>query len=149
MGIAAPIAILLLRMIQGFSTGGEYGGAATFIAEYSPAKRRGFFGSLLEFGTLAGYVLGNLVVLVVTLSLSRPTGGRLGLADPVLRRAAARPGRSLPADTSWRTRPRSAAWKRGQGGRQGAAARRSLRNWRMILNLIGIVLLLNVADYRC
>src|SRR5437879_2483780 len=51
-GIAAPILLILARMVQGFSTGGEYGGAATTIAEYAPAKRRGFFGSWLEFGTL-------------------------------------------------------------------------------------------------
>lgn len=42
-GIWAPILLLLLRLVQGFSTGGEYGGAATFIAEYAPDKRRGFF----------------------------------------------------------------------------------------------------------
>jgi MHS family proline/betaine transporter-like MFS transporter len=49
-------------MVQGFSTGGEYGGATTFIAEYSPDKRRGFMGFWLEFGTLAGFVLGAAVV---------------------------------------------------------------------------------------
>lgn len=55
-GLWAPALLILFRMIQGFSTGGEYGGASTFIAEYAPDKRRGFFGSFLEFGTLAGYV---------------------------------------------------------------------------------------------
>ena len=44
-GIWAPIALVVLRMVQGFSTGGEYGGAATFMAEYSPDRKRGFFGS--------------------------------------------------------------------------------------------------------
>ncbi|MCY0928996.1 MFS transporter [Streptomyces sp. H27-H1] len=55
-GLWAPALLILFRLIQGFSTGGEYGGASTFIAEYAPDKRRGFFGSFLEFGTLAGYV---------------------------------------------------------------------------------------------
>ena len=55
--------LYLLRMIQGFSTGGEYGGAATFMAEYAPDRRRGFFGSFLEFGTLAGFSLGALLML--------------------------------------------------------------------------------------
>ncbi|MFD6426847.1 glycine betaine/L-proline transporter ProP [Streptomyces sp. NPDC060198] len=55
-GVWAPVLLILFRMLQGFSTGGEYGGASTFIAEYAPDKRRGFFGSFLEFGTLAGYV---------------------------------------------------------------------------------------------
>ncbi|MGW0859443.1 glycine betaine/L-proline transporter ProP [Streptomyces sp. NPDC002690] len=55
-GVWAPVLLIFFRMLQGFSTGGEYGGASTFIAEYAPDKRRGFFGSFLEFGTLAGYV---------------------------------------------------------------------------------------------
>ncbi|MDX2395533.1 glycine betaine/L-proline transporter ProP [Streptomyces sp. DK15] len=55
-GLWAPALLILFRMVQGFSTGGEYGGASTFIAEYAPDRRRGFFGSFLEIGTLAGYV---------------------------------------------------------------------------------------------
>lgn len=57
-GIAAPVLVVLFRMVQGFSTGGEYGSAMTFIAEYAPDKRRGFLGSWLEFGTLTGYAFG-------------------------------------------------------------------------------------------
>ncbi|WP_030908479.1 glycine betaine/L-proline transporter ProP [Streptomyces sp. NRRL F-5126] len=68
-GLWAPALLILLRLVQGFSTGGEYGGASTFIAEYAPDKRRGFFGSFLEFGTLAGYVgaAGLVTLLTVTL----------------------------------------------------------------------------------
>ncbi|NGP08156.1 MFS transporter [Rhodococcus sp. 14C212] len=66
-GFWAPLLLVLLRMVQGFSTGGEYGGAATFMAEYSPDRKRGFFGSFLEFGTLAGFSLGALIVLFVDL----------------------------------------------------------------------------------
>ncbi|MEU7817846.1 MFS transporter [Pseudonocardia sp. NPDC049154] len=57
-GVAAPLIVLFLRMLQGFSAGGEYTGALTLVAEYSPDRRRGFFGSWLEFGTLVGYTLG-------------------------------------------------------------------------------------------
>ena len=64
-GIWAPIGLIILRMIQGFSTGGEYGGAATFMAEYAPDDRRGFCGSFLEFGTIGGFILGALLVLVI------------------------------------------------------------------------------------
>ncbi|MGW4483953.1 MFS transporter [Amycolatopsis sp. NPDC004368] len=147
MGIAAPIAILLLRLIQGFSTGGEYGGAATFIAEYAPTKRRGFFGSFLELGTLSGYVLGNVVVLAVTLSLPADqveawawripffVALPLGLIGLYLR--------SRLEDTP--------EFKRleASGGKPKKAPLKETftRNWRMILNLIGIVLLLNIADY--
>ncbi len=69
-GIMAPVLLLVARLIQGFSTGGEYGGAATFIAEYSTDKRRGFMGSFLEFGTIGGYLLGASLVTVMTMVLS-------------------------------------------------------------------------------
>jgi len=62
-GFWAPVLLILLRLVQGFSTGGEYGGAATFMAEYAPDNRRGFYGSFLEVGTLAGFSLGALLML--------------------------------------------------------------------------------------
>ncbi len=68
-GMWAPILLVLLRMVQGFSTGGEYGGAATFMAEYAPSRKRGFLGSFLEFGTLAGFSLGALLMLGFSLVL--------------------------------------------------------------------------------
>ncbi|WP_079023766.1 MFS transporter [Streptomyces odonnellii] len=55
-GFWAPVLLVFFRLVQGFSTGGEYGGASTFIAEYAPDRRRGYFGSFLEFGTLSGYI---------------------------------------------------------------------------------------------
>ncbi|SDQ78077.1 Sugar phosphate permease [Tsukamurella pulmonis] len=69
-GGLAPVLLILLRVVQGFSTGGEYGGAATFMAEYSPDKKRGFFGSFLEFGTMCGFVLGSAVVLFLEVLLT-------------------------------------------------------------------------------
>ena len=69
-GIWAPIFLVLLRVVQGFSTGGEYGGAATFMAEYSPDKKRGFWGSFLECGTLLGFSGGLAVVLILRATLS-------------------------------------------------------------------------------
>lgn len=69
-GFWAPTLMVVLRMVQGFSTGGEYGGAATFMAEYAPARRRGFYGSFLEFGTLGGFALGALLMLGFSLALT-------------------------------------------------------------------------------
>ncbi|WP_017537830.1 MULTISPECIES: MFS transporter [Nocardiopsis] len=60
-GLAAPMLVLLMRMLQGFAAGGEYTGALTLIAEYAPDRRRGFFGSRLELSTLTGYALGAAV----------------------------------------------------------------------------------------
>ncbi|MGW0661523.1 MFS transporter [Streptodolium elevatio] len=65
-GFAAPTLLVLFRMVQGFSAGGEYGGASTFIAEYAPDRRRGFYGSYLEFGTLIGYISAASLVTLLT-----------------------------------------------------------------------------------
>ncbi|HWO95606.1 MFS transporter [Fictibacillus gelatini] len=65
-GNLAPILLLLARLVQGFSTGGEYSGAMTFIAESSPDKKRGFFSSGLEVGTLIGYIAGSGIVTLLS-----------------------------------------------------------------------------------
>ncbi|WP_197497708.1 MFS transporter [Mycobacterium sp. 1274756.6] len=65
-GIVAPILVLVAKLGQGLSTGGEYSGAMTFIAEYTSDKRRGFTGSFLEMGTFTGYSLGAATVAVLT-----------------------------------------------------------------------------------
>lgn len=69
-GILAPILLVVCRLLQGFSAGGEFGGGATFLAEYSPEGRRGFWVSWLEFSTLIGFVLGTIFVTVLTAVLS-------------------------------------------------------------------------------
>ncbi|WP_321915988.1 MULTISPECIES: MFS transporter [Paraburkholderia] len=62
-GVAAPVLLVVARMIQGFSAGGEYGGANTFVAEVAPSGRRGLFGSVLESGVLFGYLSGAAIVI--------------------------------------------------------------------------------------
>ncbi|GAB6846049.1 MHS family proline/betaine transporter-like MFS transporter [Methylorubrum rhodinum] len=69
-GILAPLLLLAARLVQGFSTGGEYGSAMTFIAEYAPDRKRGFLGSWLEFGTFTGYLLGAIVVTTAHVALT-------------------------------------------------------------------------------
>ncbi|MCX5384294.1 MFS transporter [Streptomyces sp. NBC_00083] len=83
-GLWAPALLILCRMVQGFSTGGEYGGAATFIAEYAPDKRRGFWGSFLEFGTLIGYTVAASLVTVLTVVLSDDAMQQWGWRVPFL-----------------------------------------------------------------
>ncbi|TNC22855.1 MFS transporter [Amycolatopsis alkalitolerans] len=146
-GLGAPILILLLRLIQGFSTGGEYGGAATFIAEYAPTRRRGFFGSFLEFGTLAGYVLGNVVVLAVTLSFTAQQVDSWAWRIPFF--VALPIGLvGLYLRTKLEDTPEfQRLEKAGEKAEKAPLKETLVGNWRMILNLIGIVLLLNIADY--
>ena len=59
--------IYLLKMLEGFSTGGEYSGAATYIAEFSPDRSRGFMTSLLNSGSMLGFAAGASVVAVTTM----------------------------------------------------------------------------------
>ncbi|WP_069816787.1 MFS transporter [Streptomyces sp. TP-A0874] len=64
-GIAAPILLIVARLLQGFSVGGEYGGAVLMTVEHSSDKKRGLFGSVVNTGATAGLVLANLVFLLV------------------------------------------------------------------------------------
>lgn len=65
-GIAAPMLLLMAKLAQGFSIRGEYSGAATFVAEYSPDRKRGFMGSWLDFGSIAGFLLGAGLVVILS-----------------------------------------------------------------------------------
>lgn len=69
-GVWAPILLLCLRLLQGFSTGGEYGGAMTFLSEHAPDRMRGFLTSWLEFGTFVGYIAAALIATLVQQLLS-------------------------------------------------------------------------------
>src|SRR5947208_9857845 len=69
-GIAAPILILLMRALQGLALGGEYGGAATYIAEHAPDGKRGLYTSWIQTTATMGIVLSLLVVLICRQSLS-------------------------------------------------------------------------------
>ncbi len=69
-GLWAPVLLLLCKLAQGFSVGGEYTGAAIFVAEYSPDRRRGFLGSWLDFGSIAGFVLGAGLVVILGAAMS-------------------------------------------------------------------------------
>lgn len=58
-GVAAPILLVVLRVLQGIGVGGEYGGAVLLTVEFSPAKRRGFFGSFAHIGVPGGLFLAS------------------------------------------------------------------------------------------
>lgn len=62
-GILAPIGLIILRMLQGLALGGEYGGAATYVAEHAPNGRRGFYTSFIQITATAGLFLSLLVIL--------------------------------------------------------------------------------------
>lgn len=80
----APGLLIALRVVQGFSTGGEYGGAATFMAESAPDDKRGAYGSFLEFGAVAGFVFGSAVVLALEAMLTHEQMAAWGWRIPFL-----------------------------------------------------------------
>ena len=68
-GIAAPIIVLLLRLIQGLALGGEYGGAATYVAEHSPAEKRGFYTSWIQTTATLGLFVALGIIMLVKLNM--------------------------------------------------------------------------------
>ena len=62
-GIAAPIIVIGFRIIQGLALGGEYGGAAIYVAEHAPPEKRGFYTSFIQASVVGGFVLSIIVVL--------------------------------------------------------------------------------------
>ena len=62
-GVAAPIIVIILRVLQGLALGGEYGGAAIYVAEHSPPDQRGYYTSFIQASVAGGFVLSIIVVL--------------------------------------------------------------------------------------
>lgn len=145
-GILAPVLLLLCRLVQGFSAGGEYGGAAVYMAESAPDRRRGFLGSFLEFGTTVGFILAAIVCTTLITIV-----GDQGMQDgwwrlPFLLTIP------LGLTALWiRTRLVEAPVF-SEASEHAETTRSPLRhvfrnNWRQILVLAGFVVLLNVAFY--
>ncbi|WP_045295810.1 MULTISPECIES: glycine betaine/L-proline transporter ProP [Streptomyces] len=147
-GVGAPVLLLAARLVQGFSTGGEYAGASTFIAEYAPDKRRGFLGSWLEFGTLAGYIGGAGLVTIMTALLSADDltswgwripfliAGPMGIIGLYLRlRLEETPAFAAEAEKAENNRPKTPLREMVTG------------QWRALLLCVGLVLVFNVTDY--
>src|SRR6202790_5480641 len=64
-GVAAPVLLLALRLLQGLALGGEYGGAATYVAEHAPPGKRGFFTSWIQTTATVGLLMALMLVYVV------------------------------------------------------------------------------------
>ncbi|MFG2424407.1 glycine betaine/L-proline transporter ProP [Streptomyces sp. NPDC048448] len=150
-GVGAPLLLLAARLVQGFSTGGEYAGASTFIAEYAPDKKRGFFGSWLEFGTLAGYIGGAGLVTLMTAFLSTEDllawgwrvpfliAGPMGVIGLYLRMR-------LEETPAFAAELEKASKK--EKDRPKVPLRAMLAGqWRALLLCVGLVLVFNVTDY--
>ncbi|BCI69257.1 sugar (and other) transporter family protein [Sphingomonas sp. S17] len=83
-GVAAPIILVLLRILQGLALGGEYGGAATYVAEHAPAGRRGLYTSFIQTTATMGLFAALLVVIGFRTALGEEFFGDLGWRLPFL-----------------------------------------------------------------
>jgi len=83
-GVAAPIILIILRLMQGLALGGEYGGAATYVAEHAPNNRRGFYTSFIQITATAGLFLSLLVILFTRLAVGDTAFADWGWRIPFL-----------------------------------------------------------------
>lgn len=148
-GFWSPLLLVLLRMIQGFSTGGEYGGAATFMAEYAPDRKRGFYGSFLEFGTLGGFSAGAILVLIIDLSSTDAFMATWGWRLPFfVAGPLALVGLYLRSRLEETPVFRELEDAHQEESSVGAEFKDLItRYWRPIITLMGLVIALNVCNY--
>lgn len=83
-GIAAPIILVLLRILQGLSAGGEWGGAALIAVEHAPVLKRGYFGAYPQVGVPAGMALATVFMLVISTALTPEQFESFGWRIPFL-----------------------------------------------------------------
>ena len=83
-GVFAPVSLVLLRLLQGLALGGEYGGAAIYVAEHAPDRRRGFYTSFIQVTATAGLFVSLGVILAVRLSLGDAAFKAYGWRIPFL-----------------------------------------------------------------
>ncbi len=124
-GIAAPIVLIALRLVQGLALGGEYGGAAIYVAEHAPANKRGYYTSWIQTTATLGLFMALLLILGIRTWMGEAAFGDWGWRAPVP--AVGHPARGLDLDPL--EPERVADLRQDEGGRQHleAAAERSLR----------------------
>lgn len=83
-GIAAPIILVLMRLIQGLALGGEYGGAATYVAEHAPRGKRGFYTSFIQITATVGLLFSLIVILGVRTAVGEEAFADWGWRIPFL-----------------------------------------------------------------
>ncbi len=83
-GYAAPLLVLLMRLVQGLALGGEYGGAATYVAEHSPSNRRGFYTSWIQTTATLGLFVSLVVILVTRTTMGEESFRDWGWRVPFL-----------------------------------------------------------------
>lgn len=145
-GIFAPVLLVIFRLAQGFSAGGEMGGASAFVAEYAPSGRRGFFVSLVEMGCILGFLMGSVTVLILNLMLSDQQMLDWGWRIPFLM-AAPLGLVGLFIRARLEETPEFAALQRSGGVSENPLKETVTKHWKSVLFVGGFALFQNVALY--
>ncbi|HEV7960353.1 MAG TPA: MFS transporter [Rhizomicrobium sp.] len=137
-GVLAPWLLLICRLIQGFSAGGEWASATTFIYEWAPAGRRGFFSSLQQSSVACGMLLGSAVVALLATLLGESQMTEFGWRIPFLLGAMI-----LPVGLyTWRRVDETPVFKTDHG-----APVKTIAGMRLAARAIGITVIWTVAYY--
>ncbi len=145
-GVFAPILLLLLRCLQGFSAGGEYGSGACFLAEYASDRHRGFVVSFLVWSVVVGFLLGSVTVTALEALLSEAAMDAYGWRIPFLI-AGLLGAVGLYIRTRLGDTPEFTAL-REEGEVSSSPLKEAFTHaWRPILQIIGLVVIHNVGFY--
>lgn len=147
-GSTAAVLLLIARLLQGFSTGGEYAGGMTFIAESTPDKKRSFMASGLEVGTLVGFSAGAGVVTLLTYLLGAETMGDWGWRIPFFI-AAPLGFIGLYFRNHLEETPAFESMKKVVKEERNQSSLKELitHHWKSLLICLGIVLFYNTVNY--
>ena len=145
-GVAAPLLLLFLRCLQGFSAGGEYGGGACFLAEYAPDKRRGFIVAFLVWSVVVGFLLGSVTVTVLQAVLPAGDMNSYGWRIPFLM-AGLLGGVGLYIRLRLDDTPEFEELRATGEVASSPLKEAVTTSWRPILQLAGLVVIHNVGFY--
>ncbi|MGV0853785.1 MFS transporter [Mycolicibacterium phlei] len=145
-GVAAPLLLLFLRCLQGFSAGGEYGGGAVYLAEFSDERRRGMTITFMAWSGVVGFLLGSVTVTLLQALLPAAAmdsygwripfliAGPLGLVGLYIR---------LRLDDT----PQFAELSRSDQVAESPLREAVTTSWRPILQVIGLFIVFNIGYY--
>jgi MHS family proline/betaine transporter-like MFS transporter len=145
-GFAAPLLLVLLRCVQGFSAGGEYGSGACFLAEYAPTRHRGLVVAFLVWSVVIGFLLGSVTVTALGAMLSDDAMNSYGWRIPFFI-AGALGVVGLYIRLRLRDTPEFEALQE-TGEVAESPLKEAMRTaWRPILQIVGLVIVHNVGFY--
>lgn len=145
-GMLAPILLLLLRCLQGFSAGGEYGSGACYLAEFASDKHRGFVVSFLVWSVVVGFLLGSITVTGLEAMLSESAMDSYGWRIPFLI-AGALGAVGLYIRLKLGDTPEFESLRDEGQVSESPLKEAVTTSWRPILQIIGLVVIHNVGFY--